>query len=280
MINRKIKIGFSILFLLAAIIFANKFLFSWIKDVTFSVVAPFENVFWRTVRSLPRASIRIFRPNFFEEENNRLKKENLSLKAQLIGLENLKKENEELRRVLNLGLTKKHHLIEAEIISPEIEKDAFLLNRGEKDGIKTGMPVINSENVLFGRIGRVSKNFSQLILLSANDFVFPVKIKKLQRDESKNVPKNSETKKEIPALCRGKGRFQLELELIKKENKPPEGSLVFTSSLGGIFPGGLLVGEIKNIQAEGSTLFLRGAVIPYFQQVESENVFIISNFNN
>jgi len=54
--------------------------------------------------------------------------------------------------------------------------------------------------------------------------------------------------------------------------------LVFTSGLGGKFPGGVLVGYLEETKKNEAEKFQEGTVKPYFLETTLNQVFIITNF--
>jgi len=79
-------------------------------------------------------------------------------------------------------------------------------------------------------------------------------------------------------LVRGEGNFRVIFDLIPREANVKEGSSVVTTGFEGIFPEGILVGEIKKIEKNDVTPFQRAKVEPAFNIKELNAVFIISDF--
>jgi len=83
---------------------------------------------------------------------------------------------------------------------------------------------------------------------------------------------------DIYGIVKGKGGLNLDLTLVPKEKEIKEGNLVATTSLGGIFPKGLLVGEIKQVKKSDIEPFNSASLKPLFNLQDLKVVFLITNF--
>lgn len=258
-----VKIGLIIVLLIAFFIVLNLTSFSKeVKNFFYLISSPIQKTLWRAGNNLS---------DFFEviSEIEKLKKENeeLLLKNQALLSENtrlkeLKKENEVLREALEIGLEKEFKLLLSEIRGKDISQDTLLINKGSKDGISKGFPVITQQKALIGKIGEVYENFSKVILISNKESSFDVKI----------------SDSDIRGVIKGKGNLKLFLDLVPREKEIKEGNLVVTTVLGGIFPKGLLVGEIKEVLKSDIQPWQGAKIKPAFDIKELETLFILINF--
>ncbi len=176
-------------------------------------------------------------------------------------LRELKKENETLRIALGIGLEKEFKLLLAEVIGKDISQDTILINRGLKDGISKSLSVINQQKVLVGKIGEVYSNYSKVILISNKESSFDAKI----------------SESDVQGVVRGRENGKLFFDLVPKEKEIKEGDLVVTTALGGIFPSGLLVGEIGKVFRSDVEAFQQAEILPTFDIGELEILFVIVN---
>jgi rod shape-determining protein MreC len=137
-----------------------------------------------------------------------------------------------------------------------------LINKGSKDGIEENMPVITSQKILVGKIYKVYKNYSRVMLLTDKENSFGGKI----------------VGKETLGEVSGEGNLKIIFDLIPQEKEISEGDLVETTALGGVFPKGLLVGKIGKIQKSDVQSFYQAEISPFFDLDKLETVFIILNF--
>lgn len=193
------------------------------------------------------------------KENMLFKSENQKLLGQNIELEQLKKENESLRIALGLGIEQEFSLEIAQIIAKGMFNDYLVINKGFNDGIRIGFPVITENKVLVGRISELYENISEVELLSSKNSSFDIEI----------------FKKEIYSLAKGSGDFKIVLDLILKEENIEIGDKVISSVVGGNFPGGLLIGEIQDIEKSDTVAFQQAQVKPSFDINDLKALFII-----
>lgn len=209
-----------------------------------------------------------------KEENEKLKLEKQDLLAQNFSLEEARKENEILREALDIGLEKEFQMMLARVTGKYISQDYILIDKGSRDGISEGFPVITQQKVLIGRVTEVYRNFSEVILISHPQSSFDGKsVARHEFDDSDNGADS-----EVLAMVKGKGNLGLIFDLIPREEKISEGDLVITSALGGIFPSSLLVGEINQIEKLDPEPFYKAEISPFFSIKELEKVFIILDY--
>lgn len=262
-LSPKLKISVILALLIAFFIVLNLTSFSiGVKNFFYLVSSPIQKTFWRAGDNLS---------DFFEviSEIGKLKKENeeLLLKNQELLVENtrlkeLKKENEVLRKALEVGLEKEFKLLLSDVIGKDISQDTLLINKGSKDGILKGFPVITQQKVLIGKCGEVYENFSRVVLISNKESSFDVKV----------------SDNDIQGVVKGEGNLKLFLDLVSQEEEIKEGAIVVTTVLGGIFPKGLLVGEIKEVLRSDIQPFQGAKIKPAFDIKEIETLFVITNF--
>jgi len=161
-------------------------------------------------------------------------------------------------------LEKEFKLSLAEVVSKDISQDSILINKGSKDGIANNSPVITQQKTLVGKIGEVYENFSRVILISNKESSFDAKI--------------SDPENDISGVVNGKGNLQLFLDFVPQEKEIKEGDFIVTTSLGGIFPKGLLVGQIGKVLRSDIEPFQQAKIRPAFDIRELETVFIITDF--
>ena len=228
----------------------------------YSVSAPIQKNLWRTGANVSDFFEAIFQIKNLKAENERLKLQNQELSAKVAELSGLKSENETLRNALQVGLEKDFRLVLADVTGKEVDSDVILINKGSKDGMSPGMPVVGEQRVLVGKILEVSDRFSKVLLITDKDSSFDAKI--------------SDT--EINGLAKGAGNFKLIFDLIPRESELKEADRVVTSALGGVFPEGILVGKISKVEKNDIESFQKAQIQPSFDIKELNSVFVIVNF--
>ncbi len=232
-----------------------------IKDFFYSISAPFQKAFWGLGDNVSDFFGRMTEKEVSDEELNELNFKNQEFLAEIAGLQELKKENEFLRKALDVGLEKEFQLELAQVISKDISEDSILINRGAEDGIAEDFPVITAQKLLLGKIGKVYQNFSEVILISNKESSFDAEIRE----------------KEIYGMVKGKGGFEVSFDLVPKDKEISEGDLIVTSALGGVFPQGFLVGEIKGVRKSDVEQFQTAEIKPGFNLENLDYLFVITN---
>ncbi len=232
-----------------------------IKNFFFLISSPIQKSFWQAGKSVSDFATGILRTSAIKKEIEDFRLENQELLGQVAVLTELKRENEILREALGLGLEKESELMLVRIISKDIFQDSILVNKGEKDGVSKGLTVITGQKVLLGRVGSVYNRFSEVILISNKKSSFGARI----------------PEREIDGIIKGRGGFNLSFVLIPREKEILENDTVVTSALGGVYPEGLLVGQIKTIKKSDVAPFQSAEIKPAFNVNNLDYLFIIKN---
>lgn len=251
-----------IVVLAALILIGFGFYQGGVRNFFYSLSAPIQKSLWGTGEKTVNLFKAILKSGDLQKELDELRFENQKLLSKIASLNTLREENETLRQALNVGLQNEFKLEFAEIISKDIDEDYILIDKGSGSGISENMPVITESKILLGRIGEVSKNFSKVMLISNTKSTFEAKIQD----------------KEIQGIIDGKGDLSLSLRLLSQENDIQDGDLIITTALGGIFPKGLLIGEIKKIEKSDVKPIQEAIISPFFDLTRFRSLFIILDF--
>lgn len=197
-------------------------------------------------------------------ENERLKEENQKLIGIAGAYEDLKKENELLRKQLQVSSPKALTLLEARVVSfdPLSASSFALIDKGTKDGVAEGMPVVRPGNALAGKISKTYARFSRVMLVS--DKENKVSVKSAARDTS--------------GVLSGAAGNLLLMELIEKNAPLDEGELMVTSGLDGVYPKNLAVGWVKEVVSREGDIFKQAYARPVYAGFSETQVFVISDY--
>ncbi|MGB9743484.1 MAG: rod shape-determining protein MreC [Minisyncoccia bacterium] len=255
---------FLLILLIIIIIVLNLTSFSkQIKNFFFFISAPVQEIFQKAGKNTADFLFGLGQGRIIKQELEQAHLKNQELLYQIANLQELKKENEELRKALGINLEKdEYQLILAQLVSSDISRDVILINKGKRHGVVGGSPVITSQKVLIGRISQVYDRFSEVILISNKKSSFDAKI----------------MAKEIYGLVKGKDNFEVYLDLIPKDAEIAEGDLVVTAALSGFSPADLLVGEIKSVKRSDVEAFQQAEIKPLFDISNLDYLFIVNSF--
>ncbi len=106
------------------------------------------------------------------QENEKLRKENISLQIKVGESQHIKKENQNLKKALNFKNDKGFDLIGVGVLSFSTSswRRYLLINGGKDIGLEKGLLVVNENGKLIGKITEVKKTFSHLLLVNDPNF--------------------------------------------------------------------------------------------------------------
>jgi rod shape-determining protein MreC len=233
------------------------------KNAFFLISSPIQSLFWKQGQGIGYMLETIQGMTDLEKKNQELNLQNQELKAEIAGLKTLKDENEDLRKLLGLGLEKDFRLIMAEAIAKNPLEDSLLIDKGSESGISLGFPIISPEKILIGRVEEVFPNFSRVSLVSNKKISLSAEI---QGKEEK-----------ITGISKGEGNLKIVFDLIPQDKKIEKGDLVVTTALGGGFPKGFLIGEIASTDYSDVKPFQTAQIKPAFELKDLNSLFVITN---
>lgn len=170
-------------------------------------------------------------------------------------------ENAAMRRLLGAPLPPSWHFIPAKAIG---EYERLKINIGEKAGVKPGLMVI-SENVLVGKVERVEKYFSLVVLAADPGLKIPVIVRSPQKAGIIGR-----------GILSGYSKEQFVLEELLKSEAIDEGDLVFTSGEGEWLPD-LMIGQIEKIEESQGKVFKKAWVASLVDWQNLRNIFVVKD---
>jgi len=110
-------------------------------------------------------------------DNERLLQESLVLKGRSLQMSSLQAENVRLRALLNSTALLRDDVLVAELvgISPDPVRHQLVLNKGARDGVFVGQPLIDSDG-LMGQVVGVSAGNSRALLITDVTHSIPVQV--------------------------------------------------------------------------------------------------------
>jgi rod shape-determining protein MreC len=192
----------------------------------------------------------LWKPNISKEDYLNLQKERNELAVKNAELQILEQENQELRTALNFTKENQYKFLIANIIGRDtLASNYFILNRGEKDGIKNNLPVISPEGVLVGKIIKTEQNISVMLIPIDTNFETAGSIL-------------GKSKKNTSGLVRGEKGLGIKMEFIPQDEEIEKDDIVITSGLELNMPKGLIIGKITEIKKEERDIFGEATISP------------------
>lgn len=169
-----------------------------------------------------------------------LVKQNTTLRDRLAKLEEARLENERIHALVQFAKAENLASVGARVIGRPTDswEGTILVDRGTRDGVKIGAPVIASGG-LVGQVVDVSAIDSKVRLVT--DAASGVAVI-VQRTRAAGV-------------VRGSVSGALTLDFVDKAQPPVKGDVLITSGLGGVYPKGLVVGDVIDVRNAPSDLF-------------------------
>ena len=181
-------------------------------------------------------------------------------------LSEIRQENIRLRALLGMKELAGYDSVAALVISKDPDNwfRTVVINKGSSDGLKKNMPVIafkNGQKAVVGRLAEVRGGLSRIEPLISHSIKLGVK---LQNDN-------------YPGLLYGKiGSLDTCIvDYIPKTIAVNSGDIICTSGQGGVFPEGLLVGNVIKSDFLETSAYQRLYIKPFIDYAVLEDVFII-----
>lgn len=194
-------------------------------------------------------------------ENSQLNSELMLIKAKLQRLEFLEYENAQLQGLLGVSSEVKSKVLIAQLMKSVIDNSNQLitLNRGKKDKVYIGQPVIDAYG-LVGQVISVEYAQSKVMLTTNNKSAIPVM-----------VPRNG-----LHSVVIGKGGGNyLELINVPETSDLKVGDSLVTSDLGGDFIVGYPLGVVKEVRHLVGDRFMKVTIEPKARIGKSEHVLLV-----
>jgi rod shape-determining protein MreC len=205
----------------------------------------------------------------------KLKQENDYYRSQLDMLALYKAELEEayrqiaqLKEVAGIKTAaNEYQLTSAKVIYRSFDtfNHALVINQGSDDGVKVNQAVITTKG-LIGKIVEVSKNSSIVRLLTTQDVQNKVSVK-IQLSPSATA--------EAILERYDPNRGAYILQLLDTNSAVLKDMTVITSGLGGVFPAGLLVGQVNEVEQLVNAIGMKIYVTPAAEFRSFDYVFIV-----
>ena len=230
-----------------------------VVDARFTLLQPLraqlglivEPVYWAgrlPVRIWDSATQELSTRSELTAENERLKAEQLMLQRRLQKLAALTEQNVRLRELLNSAALVDDEVLATELIGidPNPFTHRILIDKGEKDGVVMGQPVLDARG-LMGQVVEVMPYTSRVLLLTDTTHSIPVQV----------------NRNGLRAIASGTGNPErLELRHVADTADIKEGDLLVSSGLGQRFPAGYPVAMVSEVIHDSGQPFAIVRAVP------------------
>ncbi|HSH54674.1 MAG TPA: rod shape-determining protein MreC [Methylotenera sp.] len=200
--------------------------------------------------------------HYLLDENEQLKQQALEQSIQLQRLNTLALENEHLRHLLKVNKALVQNSVLGEIA--HVGRDPFtkkiIVNRGESHQILTGEAVVDATGVI-GQVTRTYPLSSEVTLITDKSLAIPIQ-----------VERNG-----LRAIAFGHGRDNtLDLPYLPTNVDIRRGDKLVTSGIDGIYPAGLAVATVSQIEITPDSPFARIICVPTGGVENHRQVLLVS----
>lgn len=194
-------------------------------------------------------------------ENERLRAEALLAKRKLQKLAALTEQNVRLRELLNSSELLDEKVLVAELIGidPNAFSQRILIDKGERDGVFLGQPVLDATG-LMGQVVEVMPFTSRVLLITDVSHSLPVQV----------------NRNGLRAIASGTGNSDwLELRHVSDTADIRVDDIIVSSGLGQRFPAGYPVGRVTYVNRDSSQPFAEVRVEPTAQLNRSRYLLLV-----
>jgi len=224
-----------------------------------------QGVFYSVNSKIRNSLSFIFNISNIKSENDKLVKKNSELESKALNYDALKTENDRLRSALNFTSQKaEYNYVGCDIIGKSGGSflDQFVLNKGSKDGISKGMIAITDQG-LVGQISSVGNNWCVIQSLA---------------NENLAVSGMVQSTGENSGIVKGyisDSKFLARLDYLPIDSKVKNGDVILTSGLGGVYPKGIRIGYVTNVQEDQGRVVKVAVIQPYVDLNKIQEVIVV-----
>ena len=203
------------------------------------------------------------------EENERLRVRIAEMEEEVRLSESSNEENARLRKLIGVSERRRDFEWESATITARNFTNwfsEFIISRGADSGIQPGNCVVNEENFLVGIVIEVGSKQSVVATVIDTDM--------------EAGAYNFRTGQ----MAVAEGNFDLmrqgllRLSYLSKDDDVKNGDLIMTSGIGGVFPGNLVIGEVRDLRTDQTGITAYAIIEPKVDLDALTQVFIIKSF--
>jgi len=235
------------------------------KYLVYYVFSPFNDKIFNFINQTKELDNRVVSLIRVDKENKKLKQQINELLFFKNRYEQLLRESKYLYNTLKLYQEINFEIISARIISQDPSNwfRTIMIDKGKKDGIIQDMCVISfisDKVVLVGRVCEVNQNSSKVILITDKLSFVPAEILSSRYE----------------GLITGSDSSYLILDYILPDISLKIGDEIITSGIGEIYPSGIYIGIVKEIEDTKKTTYFKHAIVePYAKLNFLKEVFLL-----
>jgi len=224
------------------------------------ITSPFQNFIKKNTDRVEEFWLNYFYLINTRKENTCLRTTVATLKMENSRYKELLTTHGRLRELLQFKQTTSRPVLAAQVVGldPSGWFKSVIINKGKKSGLEVNMPVVNANGII-GKIVSLSPNYAKVLLIIDQNSAVDCLVQR-SRDRG---------------MVKGLSAETCKLNYVVKSSDVAVGDIVITSGLGGIFPKGLPVGEVLQVQNLSGKLFKDIEIRPAVNFSKLEEVLVI-----
>ena len=263
----KIKILLPILaVIIVTVLIFNRLLFK-LKAQIDKAVLPIQSKVYNVANRAIGIKDIIFSYENFITENENLKKENMELKIQKVRNEKIYEENERLLKLLEM---KENNIYKGDLKFARVSfsdinnlNNKIFIDLGTEDNIKIDMITVYGD-YLVGKIVAVHDNYSEVELITNPNCIISAKT----MGDELGIARGSDEED---------GLLYFQPSIVEDNLK--EGDEIITSGISDIYPEGIKIGKIEQIDEKENYGYKRVTLKPGFESKDLRELIVISREN-
>jgi rod shape-determining protein MreC len=233
-----------------------------VDRVALGVTAPLQRLVVATVDGVSGTWSRYVSLRAVRQQNEGLREENGKLRGEVVGLAEVRAENDRLRRLLHYEEASPGPKVLARVlgVNPDPNRLTLRIDRGEGDGVRRGQAVVTTDGVV-GQVLRATASAADVLVVFDPNCRLGGRIQR--------------TRARVGVAGAGDEQV-LKLEYLLRTEDLEEGDLVLTSGTDGVYPPGLVVGRVTGVQRQTSGMFLNAGILPAVSFAKLEEVVVLA----
>jgi len=218
------------------------------------------------VRNLGNAKVYFQELEVLRKENELLKRKVEDLTVQLVALQEVVIENENLRRQLEFAASHRALGLQGADVRGMVAGQgpgnlirAITIDVGRGAGLLPDMPVVTARG-LVGRVIEVDASSSKVMLIT----------------DARSAVAGLVQRTRATGVVKGQIDGSLVMEGISRDADVEVGDIVLTSGLGGVFPRGVVIGQVVEVRRSDTAIFQEAVIAPSAQLNSLDVVLVVT----
>jgi rod shape-determining protein MreC len=237
-----------------------------IEGIVGDIVTPVQGFMYRITTYVSRFFQNMAERRQLSEQYEILKKRVTELEQRQLEMDEIIRENERLKRLLDFKQEKENFLVTGVRVTGKNPGNWFntlTIDKGSQHGILVNMAVINDKG-LIGRVTDTGRNWARVrTIVDGQSSISAI----IERTRDNGMVKGNNTLTFEDGLCR-----MINLPL---DSDVAAGDRVITSGLGEIFPKGIVIGEVIEVVEEKRDMYKTAVIKPGADFQRLEEVLVI-----